>query len=62
MDFNLNEEQRMIAACRRQVASVEGAECRTRGCLARRACPIGHSEAYPPDEMAFHMAAFLAAR
>jgi len=51
-----------VAACRRHVASVEGAECRMRGCLARRACPIGHSQAYPPDEMAFHMAAFLAAR
>ncbi len=51
-----------VAACRRHVASSEGEECRLGGCLARRACPIGRSQAYPPDEMAFHMAAFLAAR
>jgi hypothetical protein len=51
-----------VAACRRHVASIEGTECRMRGCLARRACPIGRSQAYPRDEMAFHMAAFLAAR
>jgi hypothetical protein len=51
-----------VAACRAHVASAEGRECRERGCLARRACPIGRSQAYPPAEMAFHMAAFLAAR
>ncbi len=51
-----------VARCRQHVASAAGVECRERGCLARRACPIGHSLAYPADEMAFHMAAFLAAR
>jgi ferredoxin-like protein FixX len=51
-----------VAACASHVKSSEGQECRERGCLARRACPIGRSHAYPADQMAFHMAAFLAAR
>ncbi|HVO03276.1 MAG TPA: hypothetical protein VMT54_13810 [Candidatus Cybelea sp.] len=48
--------------CARHVASEEGADCRDFGCLARRACPIGRTRQYPADAMAFHMAAFLAAR
>ena len=51
-----------VGICSRHVASPEGTECRQGGCLARRACPVGRSQAYPPAEMAFHMAAFLAAR
>jgi hypothetical protein len=51
-----------VAACRRHVASAEGTECRMGGCLARRACPVGRSQAYSSEQMAFHMAAFLAAR
>ncbi len=51
-----------VALCSRHVASPAGTECREGGCLARRACPVGRSHAYPAAEMAFHMAAFLAAR
>ncbi len=51
-----------VAACASHVRSAAGADCRQRGCLARRACPIRRSQAYSADQMAFHMAAFLAAR
>lgn len=51
-----------VVRCRQHVANPAGAECRERGCLARRACPVGRSLAYPAEEMAFHMAAFLLAR
>jgi hypothetical protein len=49
-------------ACARHVDSDAGTECRERGCLARRACPVGAGLAYPPAQMAFHMEAFLARR
>jgi hypothetical protein len=49
-------------ACARHVDGPDGIECRDRGCLARRACPVGQEYAYPPAQMAFHMEAFLARR
>ncbi|WP_374375234.1 ferredoxin [Dongia sp.] len=48
--------------CARHVDGPDGTECRERGCLARRACPVGKEYAYPPAQMAFHMQAFLARR
>ncbi|MBI2253655.1 MAG: hypothetical protein HYU58_03445 [Proteobacteria bacterium] len=48
--------------CARHVDSPAGTECRERGCLARRACPVGREYSYPPAQMAFHMEAFLALR
>ncbi|WP_374652745.1 ferredoxin [Dongia sp.] len=48
--------------CARHVDGPGGAECRDNGCLARRACPVGRGHAYPPQQMAFHMEAFLARR
>jgi hypothetical protein len=51
-----------VDACVAHVASTAGQECRSSGCLARRACPVGRAYAYGPDQQAFHMAAFLAAR
>ena len=38
--------------------SGEGAECLQRGCLARRACPVGAQHRYADAHAAFHMAAF----
>ena len=35
-----------------------GEPCMQRGCLARRACPVGPAYRYPDDVAAFHMAAF----
>jgi hypothetical protein len=48
--------------CAGHVASAQGMPCRSIGCLARRACPVGAAFLYPDRAMAFHMAAFLGAR
>lgn len=49
------------AACVTHVESPEGGNCRERGCLARRACPVGRDYIYPPEQQAFHTAAMLRA-
>ncbi len=49
-------------ACAQHVDGPEGDECRLRGCLARRACPVGRDYSYPTPQMAFHMEAFLKPR
>ena len=49
-----------VANCAAFLRSAAGADCLSRGCRARRACPVG--EVYSPDQAAFHMRAFLAAR
>jgi len=51
-----------VAACASHVASAAGSDCRTAGCLARHACPVGRDYAYAPEQAAFHMAAFLRAQ
>jgi len=48
--------------CARHVASEAGMACRSIGCLARRACPVGAERVYPDRAMAFHMTAFLRGR
>jgi hypothetical protein len=48
-----------IAACVGHVLSEAGYDCRENGCLARRACPVGAQFTYVPDQMRFHMSAFL---
>jgi len=45
--------------CASHVASPAGSDCRSGGCLARRACPVGREQTYPARAMEFHMAAFL---
>ncbi len=47
-----------VAACKAHVASSAGTICRTEGCLARRACPVGQGNRLPA-QAAFHMEAFL---
>jgi hypothetical protein len=49
-------------ACAHHVDGRSGSPCRDDGCLARRACPVGREFSYPPEQMAFHMEAFLAPR
>ncbi len=49
-----------VAACAGYLSRPEGADCLARGCLARRACPIGEADRYGPAQAAHHMAAFLA--
>ena len=51
-----------VAACAAHVSAPEGAACRERGCLARRACWVGQDWVPEPKRARFHMAAFLAAR
>jgi len=50
-----------VDACAAHVKSAAGTECRTGGCLARRACPVGADRRYGHDEASFYMAAFIAA-
>lgn len=47
-----------VTACKAHVASAAGTTCRTNGCLARRACPVGQGSRLPA-QAAFHMEAFL---
>ncbi|PJI93161.1 hypothetical protein BC777_2031 [Yoonia maricola] len=47
-----------VAACKSHIASDAGIDCRSRGCLARRACPVGQGTRLPA-QAAFHMEAFL---
>ena len=51
-----------VAACADWLRRPEGGACRECGCLARRACPVGRHHAHTPEQAAFHMRAFLAAR
>lgn len=48
-------------ACVGHVDSAAGTTCRERGCLARRACPVGRDYLYEQDQQAFHTAALVAA-
>ncbi len=48
-----------LDACVDHVASDAGRDCRERGCLARRACPVGAEFRYGEDQARFHMRAFL---
>ena len=50
-----------VPRCIDHIASAEGTDCMTGGCLARRACPVGRAFAYGPAQMQFHMRAFLRA-
>jgi hypothetical protein len=50
------------AACADHLRTPAGRECLARGCLARRACPVGREHAYDEAQARFHMRAFLAAR
>lgn len=51
-----------VQGCAAHLRSPAGAECLERGCLARRACPIGAAFAHRSDQASFAMRAFLRAR
>jgi len=44
--------------CHRHVRTT-GSGCRSAGCMARRACPIGAEHAYLPAQASFHMRSFV---
>ncbi len=48
-----------VMVCVTHIASDAGSECLQGGCLARRACPVGHRYRYPAPQARFHMEAFL---
>ena len=48
-----------VDRCRAWVGSESGRDCRTHGCLARRACPVGDSFTHSPERAALHMDSFL---
>jgi hypothetical protein len=50
-----------VAACRGFLESHAGGLCRTDGCRARDACPVGRKHRYAPDQIRFLMSAFRAA-
>ena len=50
-----------MPACLDYLSREEGRDCLGRGCLARRACPVGAAYLYEPEQANFHMAAFYAA-
>ena len=50
-----------VPACIDHIGGAGGGDCLDGGCLARRACPVGVAYRYAPEQMAFHMRAFLAA-
>ncbi|MSQ70151.1 MAG: 4Fe-4S dicluster domain-containing protein [Betaproteobacteria bacterium] len=50
-----------MVACVNHVTGTAGGNCRERGCLARRACPVGREFSYASEAGAFHMAAVVRA-
>jgi len=48
-----------VPACVGHIGGSAGEACMDRGCLARRACPVGPEYAYDPTQARFHMIAFL---
>lgn len=48
-----------VAACLTHVRSPNGADCRERGCRARRSCPVGAEHRYGDAQASFHMAKFM---
>jgi len=51
-----------VAACVGHVRSDDPPHCLDDGCAARCACPVGASGRYGPDQMRFHMRAFIGDR
>ena len=51
-----------IDACADHIEAPAGADCLDLGCRARRACPVGRTALYEPEQARFHMLAFQAAR
>ncbi len=47
-----------VPRCGAHLDTVEGDLCLTRGCLARRACPVGRDYAYGEAQTRFHMGLF----
>jgi ferredoxin len=44
-----------VSACRLHLRHLDSARCRSGGCHARNACPVGAQFRYPPEQLRFHM-------
>jgi hypothetical protein len=51
-----------VGVCVAHISELRGRDCVARGCLARRACPVGVEYRYSDAEATFHMTAFLRAQ
>ncbi|MEP4378592.1 MAG: hypothetical protein ABJ215_01550 [Alphaproteobacteria bacterium] len=51
-----------VRACAGHITAADSGDCMGRGCLARRACPVGQDYMYTPAQAAFHMRAFVNAQ
>jgi hypothetical protein len=47
-----------VPVCKAHIGTPAGSDCMEEGCRARRACPVGATTRYGPEEAAFHMRAF----
>ncbi len=54
----LSETAYDVQACKAHITGPDTKSCRTKGCAARRACPISQSYGRLPEQSAFHMRAF----
>ncbi len=48
-----------VPACKAHIAGPDDAACLTRGCAARRACPVSDAFGRLPEQSAYHMRRFL---
>ncbi len=48
-----------VPTCRTHIAAPDGQNCLDKGCLARRACPVGQDYIYASAQAGFHMRHFL---
>jgi len=51
-----------VAACAGHLRGGGDPDCASLGCRARNACPVAPDKRYPPELIAFHMAAFVKSR
>ncbi len=58
----LGPEPYDVPTCKTHIASAPGAECLSRGCLVRRACPISLGAGRDPAQSGYHMSIFLGDR
>ena len=51
-----------VEACSEHLRDPAGRDCRGGGCRARGACPVARQYVYSPEQIRFHMVAFMKAR
>ena len=51
-----------VAVCTGHLRAGENPDCAGLGCRARNACPVAADRRYPPEQIRFHMAAFVKSR